>query len=114
MATPSISVTATARVAVARDPLFAWFIPIELPRILAGYGPVPAVVSSSDQSGPWDVVGSARTVHLADGATARERVTACDPPAYFAYTVAEFSHSLRHLAVEGRGQWWFDAAGDAS
>jgi Polyketide cyclase / dehydrase and lipid transport len=113
VAMPSLSATVSARIAVPREPLFRWFIPIELPRILVGYGPIPAVVSSSDQTGPWDVVGSSRTVHLAGGATASERVTACAAPAEFAYTVSEFSNMLRFLAVEGRGRWWFaPVAGD--
>jgi hypothetical protein len=111
---PTVATTATARVEAPRDPLFAWFIPVELPRILHRYGPVPAVVSTADQSGPWDVVGSSRTVHLGDGSTARERVTACDRPASFAYTVDGFSGPVRHLVREGRGQWWFEAAGDAT
>ena len=109
---PSVATTASVRVAAAREPLFDWFIPIELPRILTGYGPVPAVVSTSDQSGPWDQPGSRRTVHLADGHTAHERVTACQRPASFGYTVDGFTNVLRHFASEGRGQWSFEPAGD--
>jgi hypothetical protein len=108
---PSVATTVGVRVAAARDPLFDWFIPLELPRILTGWGPVPAVVSTSDQSGPWDVPGSRRTVHLADGSLAHERVTACERPASFGYTVDGFSGTVRHIAREGRGQWWFEAAG---
>jgi hypothetical protein len=33
----------TARVAVPRAALFDWLIPIELPRILLTYGPIPSV-----------------------------------------------------------------------
>jgi hypothetical protein len=108
---PSVATTVSVRVAAAREPLFDWFIPIELPRILTGWGPVPAVVSTSDQSGPWDTPGSRRTVHLADGSTAHERVTACERPASFGYTVDGFSGPVRHVAVEGRGRWAFDPAG---
>jgi hypothetical protein len=70
------------------------------------------VTSTSDQTGPWDVPGSARTVHLADGSTATERVTACTTPSYFAYTVSGFTNPVRFLAGEARGQWWFDVAHD--
>jgi hypothetical protein len=107
---PMIATTVTARVAAAQEPLFEWFIPIELPRILVGWGPIPAVVASTDQSGPWDRPGSQRTVHLADGHTAREQVTACERPTSFGYTVTTFSNALRHLASEGRGEWWFTPA----
>jgi hypothetical protein len=108
---PSVATTVSVRVAAAREPLFDWFIPIELPRILAGWGPVPAVTGTSEQSGPWDTPGSRRTVHLADGSTAHERVTACERPARFGYTVDGFSGPVRHLATAGHGQWWFTDAG---
>ena len=108
---PNVATTVSIRIASAREPLFDWFIPIELSRILTGWGPVPAVVATSEQSGPWDTPGSRRTVHLADGSTAHERVTACERPASFGYTVYGFSGPVRHVAVEGRGQWWFEAAG---
>jgi hypothetical protein len=51
-------------------------------------------------------------VHLSDGSTATERVTACDAPRAFGYTVSGFTSPIRHLASEGRGEWSFeDAAG---
>ena len=43
-----------------------------LPKVLTGYGLVPAVVRTSGNSGPWDAPGSIRTVHLAGVTTARE------------------------------------------
>lgn len=108
---PSVATSASVRVALPREPLFDWFIPVELPRILAGYGPVPAVVATSEQSGPWDVPGSVRTVHLSDGSTAHERVTACARPASFGYTVDGFSGPVRRLAREAHGTWSFAPAG---
>jgi hypothetical protein len=107
----AVSATTKTRILKPQAELFEYFIPIELPRILRGYGPVPAVVSTSDQSGPWDVPGSTRTVHLADRNTAREQVTDCEPSHYFAYRVGEFSNLIAHLADEARGQWWFTKAG---
>jgi hypothetical protein len=108
---PSVTTTVSIRIDRAREPLFDWFIPIELPRILTGWGPVPAVIGTRDQSGPWDTVGSRRTVELADGSTAHERVTLYERPSAFGYTVDGFSGTVRHAAVEGRGRWTFDAAG---
>ncbi|HWI71396.1 MAG TPA: SRPBCC family protein, partial [Baekduia sp.] len=70
--------------------------------------------STSDQTGPWDVVGSRRTVHLSDGSTATEQVTACDAPRSFGYTVSGFTNPIRHLAREGRGEWSFEEAGDGA
>ena len=45
---------------------------------------------------------------------AQEEVTACERPRYFAYRVSGFSKVLRHFALEARGQWWFEEAGDAT
>ncbi len=107
----TIAVTLKATVAAPRAALFAWFVPVELPRILRGYGPLPAVVATSGQTAPWDQVGASRTVHLADRTTAREAVTACEAPAYFAYRVSDITHPLlRRLARGATGQWWFTDA----
>lgn len=108
---PTISTTVTTTAPVPRAPLFDLFIPVALPEILTGWGPIPAVTATSDQTGPWDQPGSTRTVHLADGSTACERVTDCTTPAYFAYVVSDFTNPIKYLAREGRGQWWFDEAG---
>lgn len=81
-----------------------------LPKILTGYGMVPGVVATSDVSGPWDRPGSHRIVHLADGSTAREGVTAYERPGYFAYRVSDPSFALKHLMAEARGQFWFAPA----
>jgi hypothetical protein len=102
-----VSVTVRQRAEEPREALFARFIPIKLEDILKGYGPIPAVTGTSGQTGPWDVVGSSRTVHLADGSQATERVTGCAAPAQFAYTVSGFTNPVRFLAREARGLWTF-------
>jgi hypothetical protein len=82
-----------------------------LPEVLTGYTPLlPAVVSTSGRTGPWDVPGSWRTVHLKDGSTAREEVTDYDRPKYFAYKTSEFTFALRHLATGATGQWRLETA----
>lgn len=79
-----------------------------LPKVLTGYGLVPGVVGTSGHTGAWDVPGSSRAVHLKGGDTAREEVTEWVRPSYFAYRVSDFTFALKHLATEGRGQWWFE------
>jgi Polyketide cyclase / dehydrase and lipid transport len=110
---PSVATTVQRTIAVGREPLFARFIAVDLPDILKRYGPVPAVARTSGQTGPWDVVGSSRTVHLSDGSSATERVTACEAPRHFGYTVSGFTNPVRLLAGEARGQWSFDPDPDA-
>lgn len=78
-----------------------------LPKILTGYGLVPAVAYTSGVSGPWDQVGSHRVVHLADGSTAEEQVTQYDRASFFAYRVSNPSFALKYLMTEARGQFWF-------
>jgi hypothetical protein len=80
-----------------------------LPKVLTGYGFLPGVVRTSSNTGPWDTPGSSRTVHLADGTTAREQVTAYERPQYFGYRTDRYTFTLRHLANSATGQWWFNA-----
>lgn len=79
-----------------------------LPKVLTGYGLIPAVVATSGNTGPWNTPGSARTVHLKGGDTAREEVTDWLRPSYFAYRTSDFTFALKYLATEARGQWWFE------
>lgn len=108
-----ISITRTALIPGAPEAVFA-FIAAEdvLPKVLTGYGPLPAVVRTSDHTGPWDQVGSARVVHLADGGSAREQITLFESPRRFAYRVWDISNPIiKTLAVEARGNWTFVAVG---
>lgn len=82
-----------------------------LPKVLTGYGPLPAVVRTSEVSGPWDVPGSSRVVHLADGTTVREQVTQFTNPTGFAYRIFEFGNPIvGALASGARGEWTFSEA----
>ena len=110
----SVSVTVDATIERPRPELFDYFIPVALERIFHRYGPIPAVVSTSDQSGPWDQPGSSRTVHLGDGSTAGEQVTDVVRPEYFSYRVGEFTNFARHLATEARGEWSFHEIGPST
>jgi hypothetical protein len=83
-----------------------------LPKILPGYGLVPAVNSTADVSGPWDSPGSNRIVHLSDGSRVREGVTHYDRPGYFAYRVRDPSFAPRHLMTGATGQVWLAASAD--
>ncbi|MGQ0602193.1 MAG: SRPBCC family protein [Anaerolineales bacterium] len=111
--TTAVATTVTMTVAVPRVLLFDWFIPVELPKILLGYGPLPGVVRTEGQTGPWNQAGSRRKVHLADRSTAEEEVTACEAPQSFAYRVSGFTHPLfRALVAYAVGQWQFQEAND--
>lgn len=107
-----IVVTLETRIAAERSRVFD-FIAAEgvLPEVLTGYGPLPAVVSTSGNTGPWDTPGSSRIVHLKDRSTAREEVTGYDRPAFFSYKSSENTFALRYLATGATGHWLFTADG---
>ncbi len=112
-ATPSsrynVAITRTATIPGRSRDVFQ-FITAEnvLPKVLTGYGPLPAVVRTSGNTGPWDTPGSARLVHLADGSTVREQLTDYAPPRRFAYRVWDFGNPIiSTLATGARGDWSF-------
>ncbi len=111
-----VATTVTASVDAPRKPFYKWLVPgvfyDELHTVLHDAAFLPGVVRTTGTSGPWDVPGSYRTIHLTDGNTVREQVTAADTPDYFAYLVSEFSSSMIRLMVkEARGQWRFTDEG---
>ena len=112
---PSAQVSATAEAALGQ--VWAVFVAMDLGQVLArGSGPIPAVARTSGQTGPWDVVGSARQVHLADGSVVTEDILASDPThgaapsggqARFAYRVEGFTGPLAALTGQAFGEWTF-------
>lgn len=104
-----ISATVEVAILARREPVFD-FVTAEdvLPKVLTGYGLLPAVLRTLGNTGPWDRPGSARTVDLADGTTAREEVTAYERPRYFAYRTSDYTFALRYIAKFAEGRWWFE------
>lgn len=87
---------------------FEHIVPIDLTSIFTGYGPLPAVTGTQNQTGGWNAAGQTRTVLLSDGSSAQEELTEYQYPAYFAYTVKGFTGFLRFLTREAYGKWWFE------
>jgi hypothetical protein len=54
--------TAIGNTHVDRDTTFCFIVPIDLTTIFRGYGPLPAVVGTTDQTGAWDAAGQSRTI----------------------------------------------------
>ncbi len=105
-----VTVHAIAR--ASAEEAFDAIVPVDLPKMFTGYGPLPAVIATREQTGDWDHVGATRTVDLADGSAAREEITAYERAHYFAYRVSSFTSSLRALVNGARGEWWFSSATD--
>ena len=107
--THEVTITRQAVIPGSPDAVFS-FIAAEdvLPKVLTGYGPLPAVVKTSENTGPWTVVGSARLIQLADNTTVREQLTHYEPSKRFAYRVWDFGNPIvRTLATGARGEWVF-------
>lgn len=104
-----VSTTIYRIVPVPQHEIYEYFIPINIADILVGWGPLPRVVKTTDQTGDWSTVGSRRTVHLADGSTASEQVTHYLQDKEFGYTVSQFTNPIHLLARQAKGLWTFEA-----
>jgi hypothetical protein len=114
MARDGVAVTVQGQARAPVERTFATIAPIDLATIFRGFGPLPAVVATREQTGDWDHVGASRVVELADGSEAGERLTAYDAPGHFAYRLGPFTGPLRRLVDHADGAWWFTAAGDGA
>jgi hypothetical protein len=107
-----VAITVEGSTRAPRERTFDVIVPILLSDIFTGYGPLPAVVGTRDQSGAWDHVGATRTVELADGSEAREEITSYDRGSHFGYRVSAFTGPAHFLVAHADGAWWFtDAEG---
>jgi hypothetical protein len=107
-----VSTTVVLFIAAPRKPFYKWLVPgvfyNQLESVLKDAAFLAGVSKTTDTTGPWDVPGSTRIVHLTDGTTVRETVTKATTPDYFSYRLTEFSSSMvRGLVKEAAGQWWF-------
>jgi hypothetical protein len=114
-----VATTVVSSIAAPRNPFYTWLVPgvfyDQLQTVLRDAAFLPGVVSTSDTTGPWNVPGSTRIVHLTDGNTVRETVMAATAPDYFAYVITEFSNRMiRGIVKEARGQWWFTDEGSGT
>jgi len=105
----SLSATVTTEVEVSQIVAFEYIVPIDLTSIFTGYGPLPAVTGTKNQTGAWDGAGQTRTVLLSDGGSTQEMLTKYDHPHYFSYTVDGFTGIFRFLASSAEGEWWFSS-----
>ncbi len=103
----SVTTRLFTKVGVDQSTVFRINVPIDLESIFTGYGPLPAVIGTENQTGAWDGAGQCRTVLLSDGSSAQETLTKYEYPHYFSYRVSDFTGTLRLLAAAAEGEWWF-------
>ena len=108
-----------AVIAAPRAAFYVWLVPgvfsNQLETVLRDAALLPGVEKTTGMTGPWDVAGSTRIVHLRDGTSCRETVQEAFAPAYFAYRLSEFtSRTVGALVSEAGGQWWFTDTGSGT
>jgi hypothetical protein len=100
--------TVQTTIEATTEEAFLHIVPIDLASIFTGYGPLPSVTKTLNQTGSWDAAGRSRTVVFSDGSSAVETLTSYEYPNRFAYRITRFTGVLRFLASEARGEWRFD------
>jgi len=113
---PKVATTVIATIAVPRQALWTWLVPgvfyNELESVVRDEAGLPGCTKTTGTTGPWDVAGSTRIVHLSDETCVRETVKVATAPDYFAYRLTDFSSAMIRLLVrEAGGQWWFTDEG---
>jgi hypothetical protein len=111
-----VATTVIATIAVPRQALWTWLVPgvfyDQLDSVVRDEAGLPGCTKTTGTTGPWDVAGSTRIVHLADETFVRETVKVATAPHYFSYRLTDFSsRSIRMLVAEAGGQWWFTDEG---
>lgn len=105
---------ATAGTAVSAVEAFDRVVPRDDATLFTGYLVLPAVVGVSEQTGPWDRPGEARTVHLSDGSRFREHLQRFERPVdtassgVFDYTVTDYTKILGRLVSDAQARWRFE------
>jgi hypothetical protein len=114
-----VATTVIATISAPRKAFYEWLVPgvfsNQLETVLRDEAGLPGVTRTTGTTGPWDVAGSTRIVHLSDGTTCRETVRTATRHDYFAYRLTEFSSRIiRMLVREANGQWWFTDEGSGT
>jgi len=111
-----VATTVIADIAVSRKALWTWLVPgvfyDQLETVVRDEAGLAGCTKTTGTTGPWDVSGSTRIVHLSDETFVRETVKVATAPDYFAYRLNDFSgRAVRMMVREAMGQWWFTDKG---
>ncbi len=108
---PAMVVSNTESIVVAgpRVEVFeAAFAPEQMPKLLRGWGPVPAVERAELLDGGELAPGKVRRIHNSDGSSLDEEILVHDPPRAHGYRLCgQFRGIAKLLVREGRGDWTF-------
>ena len=97
---------------IASTPLeWTWDVltPIDPARFYPRFGPLPATIKVTHQSGPWNTIGQTRRLELSDGGHVIETITDVEPHSFFAYELTDFQKIFSRLVDHARAEWTFTA-----
>lgn len=103
-----VSATTTVRIEAPASDVYDWFCDLDISRVLNGYGPLPGVVRTTDQTGKWTIPGQTRKLEMSGNIGAIQEILIAQRPHFFAYRVQEFTHILNLLAYGAEARWWFE------
>jgi hypothetical protein len=111
---PALAISSTVSVSIdaSAKQVFDWFLDLDIARVLNGYGPLPAVLETYDQTGSWDTPGQKRKLSMSSNIRATQEILVCDRPSFFAYRVTGFTHALDRFAYGAEARFWFEPSSD--
>jgi hypothetical protein len=109
-ASATVDIVVAARLAE----VFATTVATDPPAFYPRFGPLPAVVSVSEQTDSFDVVGASRRLHLSDGGSVIETVVEVDAPRRHVYELSRFQKLFGSLVSGGRAEWTFAHDGEGT
>jgi carbon monoxide dehydrogenase subunit G len=107
-----MELSTTATIVVPAAPERVWDIlvdPAALSDVLRPCFPIPGVARAEVEGGGTLEVGRTRLVHLTDGTTGREAVTALAAPEHHAYVLTGIAPPFGWLVTRGVADWRLSA-----
>lgn len=114
MAAKGFKIVAKAHAKVPRERAFDIVLPIDLPQVFTGYGPLPAVVGTELFDNAWNAAGQSRRIDLSDGNHAIESLNSFQRPSHFGYRIDQFSGPLGSFVDHADGEWSFTENGEGT
>jgi len=75
--------------------------------LIKAWGPLPGIVKTDGEAGPWSHIGQERRHHLSDNSSVREELTDFTRNYTYAYNLSEFTGTFKSLTRSARAEWHF-------
>jgi hypothetical protein len=109
-----INITVKAHSKAPQQKAFDIVLPIDLPQVFTGYGPIPAVKSVEHFDDGWNAAGQSRQINLADGSHGIEHMLTFENGKSFGYEIRPFTGLVGSFVDHAEGEWSFTPDGDGT